>query len=583
MADPWAGVIGSDPRVAKPPPPRPAPPTRQQAQQERWSDVPSAIIHKTVPTAIDTLWQAAKTIPTADNVHRALTISRMMQGQPVGAGEISNLARQGVSGVNEMLRPLYSWDNLKHALLTNPGGTAMNIGSLLDLGAGAGLSAAEHAGMAGAPITALRAAQGVGRAANLPALTGTAVARGARAAQGAMRGSLGMFDRAGGFTPAGLARAKAVGAKAFPNGEITDAEYADPRFQRTLAQVHQQKGFTPAATREAVLRYNGAPTPRGPIRGAATPAAAEPVTAQLIQRGHQAIDSKVSGIAQNTKNPTPSAQQIRGLANGPQAATIGLTSPEVSDLRLAAAGKDVLDTQGDIAKPDWIGPWGRKLLGGGALVAAQAAIPALHAIPGGPLATELAGAALEDVGERGLHAIQIGQAQRGAPGVGGMLDPVAHAGQAATAVSQGAPAVLAMSPPEKQPGSPGGPPAPAPPPAEQPDIEFGAPEPEAPAAAAPEPAHEGHGDPWAGVAGAAPAPPHQGSTPAPEREQEKDIEFADGGRVEYAAGGVVGDMTEQLLRRAGEAQKAERSATKPLLGLSDATVAQALRVAQRAI
>jgi hypothetical protein len=61
------------------------------------------------------------------------------------------------------------------------------------------------------------------------------------------------------------------------------------------------------------------------------------------------------------------------------------------------------------------------------------------------------------------------------------------------------------------------------------------------------------------------------------------VPFAEGGRVGFAEGGQVIDMTEQLLKRAEQAQKAAQASTKPLLGLSDETVAQALRVAQRGI
>lgn len=61
------------------------------------------------------------------------------------------------------------------------------------------------------------------------------------------------------------------------------------------------------------------------------------------------------------------------------------------------------------------------------------------------------------------------------------------------------------------------------------------------------------------------------------------VPFADGGRVEYAAGGQVVDLTERLMKRASTAQNAAQAATRPLLGLSDDTVAQALRVAQRGL
>jgi hypothetical protein len=54
-------------------------------------------------------------------------------------------------------------------------------------------------------------------------------------------------------------------------------------------------------------------------------------------------------------------------------------------------------------------------------------------------------------------------------------------------------------------------------------------------------------------------------------------------RTGRAAGGLVVDMTEHLMKRAERAQKAARTATKPLLGLSDDVVARALNVAQRGI
>ena len=56
---------------------------------------------------------------------------------------------------------------------------------------------------------------------------------------------------------------------------------------------------------------------------------------------------------------------------------------------------------------------------------------------------------------------------------------------------------------------------------------------------------------------------------------------AAGGRIGFAVGGEVGDMTEKLMQRAERAQRASQAATKPLLGLSDDTVARALQVAQR--
>jgi len=54
-------------------------------------------------------------------------------------------------------------------------------------------------------------------------------------------------------------------------------------------------------------------------------------------------------------------------------------------------------------------------------------------------------------------------------------------------------------------------------------------------------------------------------------------------RRAHAAGGEVVDLTERLMRRAETAQKAAKTATKPMLGLSDDVVAKALKVAGAAI
>ena len=61
------------------------------------------------------------------------------------------------------------------------------------------------------------------------------------------------------------------------------------------------------------------------------------------------------------------------------------------------------------------------------------------------------------------------------------------------------------------------------------------------------------------------------------------VPFAAGGRTGFAEGGNVVDMSEALLRRAEAHHKASQQATKPMLGLSDDTVAKALKLAQAGI
>lgn len=243
---------------------------------------------------------------------------------------------------------------------------------------------------------------------------------------------------------------------------------------------------------------------------------------------------------------------------------------EATQLRVGAGANQVLSaapTKTGIQAPSLFAhPLSRMIAGGVTGAALAPVLPALHSL--NPLLSEgLAtgvGMGVEAAGEQAKGLYDYYRAKAGAPTQWGITDPLTYGVQGAGLAAPGLSAahLAGIQAPPPAPSAP-----PPPPPADQGDIDFGkAPRP------LPPPAEDGSWDKLIGDQGAPGPPPEQ-----------KDIRFASGGRVEYAAGGHVTDMTARLMKRAEEAQKAAQSSTKPLLGLSDDTVAQALRVAQRGL
>lgn len=415
--------------------------------------------------------------------------------------------------------------------------------------------------------------------------------------------------------------------------------HANPAFRDHVTQTMARKGVNQGAAREALVTYGQPPSlgaPRGPIMQRRPPPAAAKVTGDAIDDAHQANGARMGEIA---KAPPPSAgpgypagwsasdaTDRRALLNtdadGRFAPTYtgvngahdlaGFTSTpegqrlfdpqEASDIRLGVHKADILDgpmygTAG--AGKRWPAiRQGALTLGGAAATSLIAPhVPILAGMVAH--APEIAGAGVGFLGGKTYEALKGAAQERGAlggaraPG-GPWLDVPAWTSQYAQPFTKGAPLVRALTP-DQQGSEPTGPATASPAagfgPAEQPEAPAKLPPGEGEEAPPPKPLtpaeiaagnkvlHDKEGfDPK--------TPGEQPDAPvklAPGEGEEAPAPQADGGRVEYAAGGRVGDMAENLLKRAGQAQKAAQTATKPLLGLSDDAVAQALRVAQRGL
>ena len=381
-------------------------------------------------------------------------------------------------------------------------------------------------------------------------------------------------------------------------------------FRQRVIQTMTGKGMNDAAAREAIVQHhlpNATSLPRAAMTGvqAARPAAAtasDTLTANALRNSGQQISSGPALDAPGMLATDPATgrlvmptQQIRDFTQSPAGAGV-FTLPDASNVRLATHAQDILQTppMGNTAAPPVLGPTVRKAIGAGTtlgagLIGGHFAHWAPSLLEMGGLGT--AGALAEgSLVEPLLTNRAIRAASAGAPTPGGWADSAANLGRwvAPTTLASkvlpgtpGGPQAAPQAPvgPHQVAGptllapAPGAAPAAAPPPDTTDYANMPLPDDEAPTTPAP---HEGH------APKAAPKPDSDvtdyANMPLPD-----DAAKAGGGRVGFAVGGEVSDMTERLLKRAEGAQKAAQASTKPLLGLSDTTVAQALRAAQRGI
>lgn len=303
-----------------------------------------------------------------------------------------------------------------------------------------------------------------------------------------------------------------------------------------------------------------------------------------------------------------------------------LFSPtELSDLNLAANGKAILDAEpglGERMAPSWVGRIARAGVGAGATAAVGAGLHALgasdllHMIPGAGLVGGEFG--LGALGEQFFDPYFAKLAEKrtltgGAPVHGGWAAPIEAAGAGADIGARTAPFLQRSGalpptppPPEERAGPANAPPA-APDLSTTPGVDQSAPatpEKDAPVDLSTVPGiDEEPPDPGALQPESASAPPPP--PPEPERKAERPraaapapapaaadggvdlsqvpLPQAAGGAVGYADGGKVVSLTDRLMSRAEREGKASRAATKPLLGLDDATVVKALALANRGL
>jgi hypothetical protein len=411
----------------------------------------------------------------------------------------------------------------------------------------------------------------------------------------------------------------------------------NPAFRQRVIDTMGPKGISDRTAREAIIGYHApdVPTPRGPtMPNRAPPPAAADTTANLTSNAHLSGGRRVSAIA---NAPPPSAapgypsgwaasdtadrqaalatgadgrfvdptHQVRTNINGLESSGV-FTGTEASNGRIGTYGQDLLDAT--LPQPTKSGVWplirgmagtGAGLLGGTALAGATHGTSLIG--PAIQTGMSMAGLGAERLGvEPALNVANKVRAGWGAPSlsigsprwaVGAMNVPqtAANLAGAGRFTRPG----LWVEPPQQQdartaaanppPPPPSGATAVEPPPAWKP-TDLSAPPPSPAAEPAINATDTQAGNVWGETVKDDAGTPKAWKAPKQEKpEDTAPAPQADGGRVGFAVGGQVADLTESLLKRAEQAQKAAQASTRPLLGLSDDTVAQALRVAQRGL
>lgn len=521
-----------------------------------------------------------------------------------------------------------AWETAKRTWANDPAtvvSLGLNAAHALSAGAGALSRAPAIAATRAGPV--LRRVSGVAGAVANPTRTLTRAVRGAPITESLVQPNGELHPKVN----AALESA-AKGSSREAGLDPATGQPVNPPFRQQVVSTMSRKGPTPDAAREAILRHHlpdDTAVPRTAATGEEAPAQAQQRAQGLTDKAMRASGQQIAtgpglsapsefAIDPATGQMTGSTRSARLFTDYPSSAGV-FTPQEASDARLATHAQDILGAPLDPnTKVGW-GPAVRTTLTGlaGAGLGTVGAMAGLG--HGGVGLMQNLGAGALDLGIGALTGGMAGVGERfgveplfragerqaqgwGAPARGGPL---------VTAASIGAPAIdagLRYAPLVPQSGAPASAAAPekqpdasnipdewqAPPPVSlapptTPIQQTNAPAPEA----SPEPSPDATPTP------AAAAPPSHGKqssrvpsridnslpdewkpAPAPAPQAQAQAQ-ADGGRVGYARGGEVADLTEKLLKRAEGAARAARASTKPILGLSDDVVARALNVAQR--
>lgn len=297
---------GPDPRLPKAKPP-----------ERDWGSAPLGDVvgegfKRLIPTYASDAWEGAKALAgQLTKTQSPATISNA--GEPVSLPLIRSASDamfgthsaqpqvsfgQAAQGVGNYVGSRYgSIPALKRTWATDPGSMLMDAQTVATLPEGGGeLAAAMRAARGPSLVSegmtgAANAARRFNAATNPVSITGRALVKGARAGQTAMRGGP-VLDAHGNFTPAAMSAVQ----QAFPNGEVTTADLANPKFKARLVQTLQTKGVNAPAVREAVLAYNGAPTARATVTRTPPPKGVAAPVADAVTEGQQAVARRVQGI-----------------------------------------------------------------------------------------------------------------------------------------------------------------------------------------------------------------------------------------------------------------------------------------------
>lgn len=335
---------------------------------------------------------------------------------------------------------------------------------------------------------------------------------------------------------------------------------------------------------------------RGIANGLANPTQGPAVYTLLkkaLGANSPALDDYVrQAAALNPDGSVSKTAKLRGVLNGPTGDVF--TPEEQSDLRLAAAAKDVLDAKpalGSAPQNSGLGRFGRGALGAGVGAAAGALaapfVPFAHGFPFGEQIVSGIGGAAGGMAETALEpyfsGLDVKHQMSGAPSVGGAFDLPGSIGAKARGYAGLLPATNAVV--KSQPMGPIQVPIPDFPKPPEDDLSV-LPGPfDVEPARTPEPALSPGKDRWPS---SAPPPDMTNATPTPAADD--DLSGAPGpfdAPQPRATGGKVEPHVDRLVDRlmamAKHAKKASNEATKPLLKVPDATITKALSVAQEAI
>lgn len=352
--DPWGRYL---PKQAQPP---------RDWSKAPWADVASEAAKQVVPTYARDLWQSVSGLP---NLYGQLS-NEVAKGVGLYTDPISDVIKAATaptgtptprlpagSFVPPPLRPSvissvgqnfanvgraendYAYNRytgpgaLKNTLATDPGGALMDAQAVASIPEGAEGVLGRVPGVAGDVLRPVAAtARTFNHITNPVTLGGAALAKGATAARTAIRGGP-VLDKAGAFTPA----VTAAVTKAFPNGEIGPAEMAHPGFRPQLASTLQAKGITPAAVKQAVLAYHGAPTAQATLTRSRPAQSMAETVADANASGKAAVTDKLQSV----------------VGGAPDPATLGAAVGQAHDQSLAAAGQNYTDLK---AIPGSFGP-----------------------------------------------------------------------------------------------------------------------------------------------------------------------------------------------------------------------------------
>ena len=317
----------------------PAGPPPKDWEKASWPEVLGSAAYNLPGSTVKTAYGMVEPFFPQNIPHTIETTGQLIGGGlSAGAGYLPQGMREAAPGIfrqdpaskaqNEALWNAMTHDyanrygkGFKETLATNPASYVADVGMLaMPVEAGAGLVARGEGAVANAARTVGNVAKVAGTATNPFSLAGA----GLKTVLPAPRA----FASSGAMLP----RVEDAIRKAYPNGEITAADFASPEARAALDATIREKGISPAAIRETTLRHLGADTPTTAVTGGANPvpaSAAPAVRASLsdMERTAGNAATKISDATAPSNTSLGTALQDSHIAHQENtAAKYGLAS-----------------------------------------------------------------------------------------------------------------------------------------------------------------------------------------------------------------------------------------------------------------